>query len=50
LPIKLRAEQKKVKQSPALRQCRAALKSIDKAMSESSDAATRNALDKCARR
>jgi hypothetical protein len=43
--IKLRAEQKKVKQSPALRHVRAALKSIDKAMSESDDAATRSALD-----
>jgi hypothetical protein len=42
--IKARAEQKKVRQSPALRHVRAALKSVDKAMSESDDNVMRKAL------
>lgn len=43
--IKMRAEQKKLKASPSMRYVRAALKSIDKALAESDDAATRTALD-----
>jgi hypothetical protein len=43
--IKQRAERAKVKRSPALRHMNAALKSIEKAMAETQDAATRRALD-----
>lgn len=43
--IKQRAERAKAKKSPALRHMNAALRSIEKAQSESDDAATRKALD-----
>jgi hypothetical protein len=43
--IKARAERKKVKKDPSLKHMSAALRSIDKALGESSDAATRQALD-----
>jgi predicted transcriptional regulator len=43
--IKARAEQRKAKKSPALRYMLSALKSIDKAMAETDDGATRKALD-----
>ena len=43
--IKRRAEQRKAKRSPALRHMTAALRSIDKAISESDDSTTRKALD-----
>lgn len=43
--IRARAERQKVKKDPALRHITAALRSIDKAMSESGDATTRKALD-----
>jgi hypothetical protein len=43
--IKLRAERAKAKRSPALRHMNAALKAIDKAVSESEDVATRKALE-----
>jgi hypothetical protein len=43
--IKQRAERAKVKRSPALRHMNAALKSIEKAMAETEDAATRRALE-----
>lgn len=42
--VKRRAAQQKVKKSPALRHMSAALKSIDKALGETNDAATRQAL------
>jgi len=42
--IKARAEQKKIKKSPVLRHVRSALKSVDKALSESKDTVTRRAL------
>jgi hypothetical protein len=43
--IKRRAEQRKARKSPALRHMTAALRSIDKAISESEDSTTRKALD-----
>ena len=43
--LKRRAEAKKVKRDPALRHISAALRSVDKALAESEDAATRQALD-----
>lgn len=43
--IKAKAERKKVKRDPALRHISAALRSIDKAMGETEDSATRHALD-----
>ena len=43
--VKRRAERQKVKRDPALRHINAAVKSIDKALAASSDAATRKALD-----
>jgi hypothetical protein len=43
--IKARAERKKVKKDPSLKHMSAALRSIDKAMAESEDTATRQALD-----
>jgi hypothetical protein len=43
--IRARAEQRRVKRSPALRFMHAALKSIDRAIAESDDATTRNALN-----
>jgi hypothetical protein len=43
--IKRRAEQRKAKKSPALRYMTSALRSIDKALSESDDSTTRKALD-----
>jgi len=42
--IKARAEQKKVQKSPILRHVKAALKSIDKAVSASEDRASRDTL------
>ena len=42
--VKRRAERQKVKKDPALRYVTAAVRSIDKAVSHSADAATRNAL------
>ncbi len=43
--IKARAERKKVKKDPSLKHMAAALRSIDKALGESGDAATRQALN-----
>ena len=43
--LKLRAERKKLTRDPALKHVSAALRSIDKALSHSEDAATRQALD-----
>ena len=43
--IRARAERKKVKRDPSLRHISAAVRSVDKALGESSDAATRRALD-----
>jgi hypothetical protein len=43
--LQRRAAQKKVKRDPALKHINAAVKSIDKAMAETGDAATRAALD-----
>lgn len=43
--VKRRAERQKVKKDPSLRHINAAVKSIDKALAASSDAATRKALD-----
>lgn len=43
--LQRRAAQKKVKRDPALKHINAAVKSIDKAMAETGDAATRTALD-----
>jgi len=43
--IKTRAAQRKVRRDPALRHVTAAVRSIDKAMGATTDAATRNALD-----
>ncbi|MCC7014590.1 MAG: hypothetical protein IT454_18660 [Planctomycetes bacterium] len=43
--IKARAEQKKIKANPALRHTRAALKSIEKAISSSNDNVLRKSLD-----
>lgn len=43
--IKAKAERQKVKKDPALRHVTAALRSVEKAMSESGDATTRKALD-----
>lgn len=42
--IKVRAEQRKAKKSPAIRSMQTALKALDKALGESEDAATRKAL------
>lgn len=42
--IKVRAEQRKAKKSPAIRYMQNALKALDKALGESEDAATRKAL------
>jgi hypothetical protein len=42
--VKRNAERKKAKRDPSLRHVSAALRSIDKAVSHSADAATRNAL------
>jgi hypothetical protein len=42
--LQRRAAQKKVKRDPALKHINAAVRSIDKAMSETADAATRTAL------
>jgi hypothetical protein len=42
--IKVRAEQRKARRDPALRHVTAAVRSIDKAMAATSDAATRQAL------
>ena len=43
--IQARAERQKAKKDPALRHMTAAVRSIDKALAETSDAATRKALD-----
>lgn len=43
--LQRRAAQKKVKRDPTLKYINAAVKSIDKAMAETGDAATRTALD-----
>jgi hypothetical protein len=43
--LQRRAAQKKVKRDPALKHINAAVKSIDRAMAETGDAATRTALD-----
>jgi hypothetical protein len=43
--IKAKAERKKAKRDPALRHISGAIRSIDKALGESEDAATRTALD-----
>jgi hypothetical protein len=43
--IKAKAERKKVKRDPALRHISGALRSIDKALADTGDAATRSALD-----
>jgi hypothetical protein len=43
--VKSRAERKKVARDPALRHVKAAVRSIDKAMDASSDAATRKVLE-----
>jgi hypothetical protein len=43
--LQRRAAQKKVKRDPALKHISAAVRSIDKAMAETGDAATRTALD-----
>lgn len=43
--LKARAERKKLTRDPALKHVSAALRSIDKALSHSEDAATRQALD-----
>jgi hypothetical protein len=43
--IRARAERKKVKKDPSLRHISAAVRSIDKALGESADAAMRGALD-----
>jgi hypothetical protein len=43
--IKAKAERKKVKRDPALRHISGALRSIDKALGETGDTATRQALD-----
>jgi hypothetical protein len=43
--IKAKAERKKARRDPALRHITAAMRSIDKALAETSDAATRSALD-----
>jgi hypothetical protein len=43
--VKRRAERQKVKRDPSLRHISGALKSIDKALAASGDAATRTALD-----
>lgn len=43
--IKVRAEQKKVRQNPVLRHVRAALKAIDKGLAEAEDRASRDTLN-----
>ncbi|HVS17526.1 MAG TPA: hypothetical protein VMT18_02915 [Planctomycetota bacterium] len=43
--VKRRAERQKVRKDPALRHINAAVRSVDKALSASGDAATRKALD-----
>jgi hypothetical protein len=43
--IRARAERKKVKKDPSLRHISAAVRSVDKALGESNDAAMRRALD-----
>ncbi len=43
--VRVRAERRKAKKDPALRHIAAAVRSIDKALAESEDVATRQALD-----